>query len=120
MSDAPQARFDAPEHDRNRLVRFAYALRIDDDTAIGTFTPEATGGVGIIAAHAPVRGVAIDHRIHIAAGHAEEQTRRTQGLEVARAAPVRLRDDPYFKTLRLQHPANDGHSEAGMIDIGIP
>ncbi|MGY4433055.1 hypothetical protein ACVWWO_005532 [Bradyrhizobium sp. F1.13.1] len=33
--------------------------------------------------------------------------------------PVRLRDDADAKALRLQQPADDGHAEAGVVDIGI-
>src|ERR1700722_16343063 len=67
----------------------------------------------------PIRGVAIDHRIHVAAGHAEEQARCAQRLEVPGALPVRLRDDPDLESLRLQYAPDDCHTEAGMIDIGI-
>ena len=33
--------------------------------------------------------------------------------------PVRLRDDAYAIALALEHPSNDGHTKAGMINIGV-
>jgi hypothetical protein len=35
------------------------------------------------------------------------------------AVPVRLRDDADAKALRLQHAADHGHAEAGVVDIRV-
>ncbi len=111
---------DAAEHDRNRLVDLADSLRVDDDASIGTFAAETARRVGIVAAHAAIRGVAIHHRIHVSAGDAEKQARRAECRKVVSAAPIRLRDDADFEPLCLEHPADDGHAETGVIDVGIP
>ena len=66
-----------------------------------------------------VSGVAVDHRVHIAGGHAEEQVRFTQTHKVVFAVPVRLGDDPHAEALRFQHTATDRHAEARMVDIGV-
>ena len=55
----------------------------------GRLPPCPPGRVGIIAAHPAIRGVAIHHRIHVAAGHAEEQARRPQDSEIARCSANR-------------------------------
>ena len=119
MRDATQAGFDAADHDRYVAVRFAHALRIHDDGSIGTFAAFAAGRVGVIAADAAIRGVAIHHRIHVAAGHAEEQIRFAEPLEVLFRMPVGLRDDADAKSLSFEDPADDGHAEARMIHVGI-
>jgi hypothetical protein len=119
MRNAPQAGLDAAQHDGDGLEGLAQPLRIHDDASIGTPAAGAARGIGIVAAHPPVGGVAIHHRVHVAAGHAEEQPRRAQCLEVAGAAPVGLGDDADLEALRLQDPADDGHAEAGVIHIGI-
>ena len=75
------------------LIRLAHALRIDDHAAVRTLPAVALRRVGVIAAHAPVRGVAVHHRIHVAGGDAEEQIGLAQRLERCGAVPVRLRDD---------------------------
>ena len=56
-------------------VGLARALRIDDHAAVGSRAAVAVRRVGIVAADPAVRGVAIDHRIHVAGGDAEEQVR---------------------------------------------
>src|SRR5271167_4886663 len=119
MSDSPQTRFDAADDDGSAFVGFANALRVDDDAAIRTLAAHPSGRVRIVAAHPPLGGVAIDHRIHVAAGDAEEQARRPENLKACSALPIRLRNDPDLEALRLQYPPDDGHPKAGMIDVGI-
>jgi hypothetical protein len=119
MRDAPQTRLDAADDDGSVLIGLADALRVDDDAAVRALAPAAARCVSIVAAHPPIGGVAIDHRIHVAAGDAEEQARRTQLLEILGAMPIRLRDDADFEALSLQDPADDRHAEARMIDVGI-
>jgi hypothetical protein len=53
----------------------ATALRIDDDGAVRTPVGLAARRVGVVGTRLAVGGVAIDHRIHVAGGDAEEQVR---------------------------------------------
>ena len=85
----------------------------------GRLPPNASRRIGIVASHPPIRGVAVDHRIHVAAGHAEEQPRRAECGEIRRAVPIRLGDDAHFETLRLEYAADDRHAETRMIYVGI-
>ena len=78
----------------------------------GRLPPAPSGRVGIVAAHAPVRGVAVHHRVHVAGGHAEEQVGPAERGEGLGAVPVRLGDDADAEALGLQHPADDRHAEA--------
>jgi nitroreductase len=119
MRDATQRAFDAAEHDRHVAPGFLAALRVDDGRAVGPLAADVAGRVGVVAANLAVRRVAVDHRIHVAGGHAEEQVRLAQHLEGVGALPVGLRDDADAKALRLQHAADDRHAEARMVDVGI-
>ncbi len=119
MRDAPQRRLDAADDDRHVAERFARPLRVYDHRAVGATAADAAGGVGIVAAHAPLGGVAVDHRVHVAGGDAEEQVGAPEGAEVGGAVPVRLRDDADAKTLCLEDPPDDGHAEARVVDVGI-
>ena len=119
VRDATQAGFDAADDDRHVVERFAHALRVDDHRAIGSLAALAAGRVGIVAADAAIRGVAIHHRIHVAGGDAEEQVRLAEPFEVGGRAPVGLGDDADAESLRFQHAADDRHAEARMIDVGI-
>ena len=102
MRDAPQRGLDAADDDGHVLVGLAHPLRIDDDGAIGTLAALAARRVRIVAADALVGGVAIDQRIHVAGGDAEEQARRAQLAECIRAVPVRLRDDAHAQCPALR------------------
>ena len=110
---------DASDDDRRVLVGLAYALRIDEDAAVGPRARDAMGGVGIVAADAAIRRVAVHHRVHVAAGDAEEQFRLAEPREVARRVPVGLRDDADPEALRLEHAPDDRHAEARVIDVGV-
>ena len=119
MRDAAQRRLDAAEHDRHVRIGLAAALRVDDDGAVRPFAALAARRVAVVVAQAAVGGVAVDHRIHVAAGDAEEQVRLAQRLERLGALPVGLGDDADAKALRLQQAADDRHAEARMVDIGV-
>jgi hypothetical protein len=79
----------------------------------------AFGRVGVVGARLAVGGVAIDHRIHVAGSHAEEQVRLAERLESPRRQPVRLADDADAKTLRFEQPADQRHAEARVVDVGV-
>ena len=119
MCNAPQARLDAANDNGYGAIGFTQPLGIHDHASIGAPATLPAWRVRIIAAHPPIRGVAVDHGIHVAAGHSEEQARLAQGLEILGAAPVGLRDDANPKALRLQHAPDNGHTEARVIDIGV-
>ncbi len=119
VRDAPERRLDAADHDRHVLVRLPGALRVHDHAAVGPRAGHAVRGVGVVAADAAVRGVAVHHRIHVAAGDAEEQVRLAQAHEVAGRVPVGLGDDADAEALRLEHAADDGHAEAGVVHVGV-
>ncbi len=119
VRDAAQAAFDAAQDDGDVLERLAAALAVDDGGAIGPLAADVAWGVGIVAADLAVRGVAVDHRIHVAGGDAEEQVRLAQRLERIGALPIGLRDDADPKALRLERAADHRHAEARVIHVGV-
>jgi hypothetical protein len=72
MRNAAQRCFNSADDDRHVLERFTNALRIDDDGAVRALAAGAVRSVGIIAADAPLRGVAVNHGVHVAGGDAEK------------------------------------------------
>ncbi|MPM68793.1 hypothetical protein SDC9_115727 [bioreactor metagenome] len=119
MRNAAQAALNAAQHDGHVLVGLAAALAVDDGGAVRALAAHVAGRVGVVTADLAVRRVAVDHRIHVARRHAPEQVRTAQRLERLGALPVRLRDDAHAKALGLQHAADHGHAEAGVVHIGI-
>ena len=119
VRDAAQRRFDAADHDGHILVGLAGTLRIHDHAAVGARAGDAVRRIGVVAADPAIRGVAIHHRIHVAAGDAEEQVRPAEAHEVAGGMPVGLGDDPDAEALRLEHAADDGHAEARVVHVGV-
>ena len=77
MRDATQRCLDAADDYRHLAIGLARALRVHDHRTVGPLAADAARCIGIVATHAPVGGVAIDQRVHVAGGDAEEQPRRT-------------------------------------------
>jgi hypothetical protein len=102
VSDAPQARLDAAYHDRYVGVGLPRPLTVNDHAAVRASTGGSAGRVGVVAADASIGRVAVDHRVHVAGGNAEEQVRSTEPLEIVRTVPIRLGDDADAKTLRFE------------------
>jgi hypothetical protein len=119
MRDAAQAAFDAAEHDGRVREGFAAALAVDDGGTVGPLAAHVARGVGVVGADFAVRRVAVDHGIHVAAGHAPKQVGFAQGLEGLGAGPVGLGDDADPKTLVFQHAADHRHAKARVVHIGV-
>ena len=119
VGNAAQACLNAADHQRHITKGLAQTLTVDDDAAVGTFAALAARGVGVVAAHASIGRIAINHRVHVARGDAEEQVRTAERLERGRAAPVGLRDDAHAKALRLEKASDDRHAETGVVHVGV-
>ena len=119
VGNATQRSFDAPQNHRHIFERLTATLAVHDGRAVGPFATHVARCVGIVTADLPVRGVAVDHGIHIARGHTPKQVGFAQGLKGVSAGPVRLRNDAHPKTLVFQHAANHGHAETGVVYIRV-
>jgi hypothetical protein len=120
VGDAAERRLDAADDDRDVAVGLAGALGVDDDRAVGPLAGQPAGGIGVIRPHPSIGGVPVDHGVHVAGGDPEEQVGPPERLEGLGAGPVGLADDPDPEALGLQDAADDGHAEAGVVDVGVP
>ena len=114
-----QARLDAAQDHRHIFPGFFTALGVDQRGAVRAFARHVIRCVRIVMAQLTVGGITVDHRVHVAGGHAEEQVRFTQTHKVVFAVPVWLGDDPHAEALRFKHAAADGHTEARVVNVGI-
>ena len=73
VRDAAQAAFNATEHNGRLREGFAAALAVNNGSAVGPLTAHVARCVSVICADFAVRRVAVDHGIHVAAGHAPKQ-----------------------------------------------
>src|SRR2546430_7463142 len=107
MCNAPEGCFDAADNDRNVLECLTRTLRVDDYGAIWSLAAFTAWCVCVVAADAAIRGVAIDHGVHVAGRDAEEQVRSSECRECIGAVPVRLGDDADAKALCFENAADD-------------
>ena len=119
MGNATEGGFNATYNDGDILERFARTLRVDDDGTVWAFATLASWRVGIVTSDTAIRSVAIDHGVHVAGGDAEEQVRSAERGECVGAVPVRLGDDANAETLGFEDTADDGHTEAGVVNVRI-
>jgi hypothetical protein len=119
VGDSPQAGLDRADDDVAAGKGLATALRVDHQRAVRPPVGFAVRRVGIVGTWLAVGRVAIDHRIHVAGGDAEEQVRLAKGAEGSRRPPVGLADDADAEPLRLEQAADQRHAEARMVDVGV-
>ena len=119
VRDAPERRLDATQHDGHVAICFLAALRVDERAAVRPLAANPARRIGIVVTDFAIRRIAVDHRVHVAGRHAEEQVGFAQRFEGELRLPVRLRDDPDTKALRLEQPADNGHAKRRVIDVGV-
>ena len=119
MRDTAQGAFDSAQDHWGVFKRFFTALCVNNCSAIGALATNIARCVSIIATHFAISGVAINHRIHVASGHAKKQVWLAKGFKRLSTLPIRLGNNADPKTLIFEHPPDHGHTKAGMINIGI-
>ncbi len=82
MGDAAQRRLYATYDNRHLFESFFTALGIDQGGAVGPLAAYVSRCVGIVVAQLLVRGVAVDHGVHVARRHPVEEVRLAQTHEV--------------------------------------
>ena len=91
---APEACFNAAEHNGNIGKELPQDVGIDDGGVLGTQVVTPIGTVRVLASEATGSGVFVDHAVHASRRDAEEEPRSPQLLEVAEVAvPIGLRHD---------------------------
>ena len=94
VRQAAHGGFDTAQYDGHVGVEFLQNLGVNNAGVIGPHTGTAIGRVSVVATQSLVGGIVVDHRIHRSGRNAEEQTGRSQLLEVAEiTSPIGLWDD---------------------------
>ena len=120
VGQAAHGGFDAADDDRHVRPQALEYPGVNDGGIVGALPGAPAGRVGVVVADAAVGRVAVAHRVHRACGDAEEQARPPQLAEVAEVVlPVGLGDDGHLQPLGLQHPADDGRAEGGVVHVGV-
>ena len=119
VRDAAQGTFNAAQNNGGVFERLTAALAVNNRRPVRAFTRHIAWRVGVVTADFSVCGVAVDHGVHVAAGHAPEQIGLSQSLESLGTSPVGLGNDANPKALRFEHAADDRHTEAGVVNIGV-
>ena len=120
MGDAPQAGFNAAQHNGPGLFEVAA-----DQVGIGDHGPVRPPVVDpargqVVAFPFFSRGRVIgDHGIHAPAGHPPEQGRLAQPGDVV-SREVGLGNHPHPIADIGQHPADHGHAHRRGVNIGVP
>jgi hypothetical protein len=86
----------------------------------GTLVRFGVRRVGVVGADLAVGGVAIDHRIHVAGGDAEEQVRLAERPEIRFAeCQSGWLMMPTRKPCAFEQAADQRHAEARVVDVGV-
>ena len=97
-----------------------HPVGVDDG---GPVRPEARpvpGGVGVVVAALLGGGVVGHHGVDVAPVDEDPVPGPAQGGKGLRIPPVGLGEDGHPVALCLQHPADDGGAEGGVVHVGVP
>ena len=122
VREAPKRRLNAADHDGHVGKELLQPASVDGRRVVGSASGRGVRRVGVTRAPLPCGRVVVDHRIHVAAGHAEEEAgpaARGEVVREARFVPPRLRNDSHAKTARGEHPGNERHTESRVIDVRV-
>ncbi len=122
MREPPQRRLDAADHHRHVGEELLQLARIDGGRVIGSLSGRRVRRIGVRRAPLLAGRVMVDHRIHVAARHAEEEPRAAAGekvLEPAAFVPSRLGDDPHLVPPSGEQAADQRHAEGRVIDVRV-
>ena len=100
-------------------IRLAGPLAIGQRGPVRPPADLAAGAVGVVVADLAVGRVVVEHRVHVAGADGEAQPRPAERPPRLAGMPVGLAEDGHAIALGLQQPAQQGHGEAGMIDVGV-
>ena len=95
------------------------ALGVDDHRPVGAQPGPAVGRVGVVAADAPVAGVAVDHRVHVAGGDPPHQPGPAQGGEGSAERQSGWAMMPTRSPSASSRRPMSGRAEAGVVDVGV-
>ena len=119
VGESAEAGFDAAGDDGDAFVGFAGALAVGEGCAIGAAADTTARAVGIVVANFAIGRVMVDHRIHVAGADGVEQARAAERAPRLARMPIGLAEDRDAEAFVFEQPAEQGHGETRMIDVGI-
>ena len=69
MCNTPKASLDASYHDRHVWISFPASLGVNNDRPVGPAPTNVTWRIRIVVANFLIRGITINHGIHVACGN---------------------------------------------------
>ena len=93
------------------------AVAVHRDRAVGTQARTPAGGVHVRISPLARDGVVIDHAVDHAGGDQKAELWLAEALERLRAVVFRQTEHGHTVSRRLQHPADDGVPEGGVVHI---
>ena len=63
--------------------------------------------------------IVVDHGVHVAGTDQKAQARLTEHRDAGGVGPVGLADDAHFVAVRVEYAADDGHTKAGVVHVGV-
>ena len=79
----------------------------------------ATGGIGVGVAAMLGHRIVVDHGVHVAGTDEKAQARFAERGDAGGVGPVGLADDAHLIAVRVEYAANDGHTKAGVVHVGV-
>lgn len=119
VGQAAQACLDAADDDGSVLKRLADEVAVDRDGTIGTAPLFATRGIGVGVAAVLGHRIVVDHGVHVAGADEKAQARLAKHGDAGGVGPVGLADDAHLVAVRVEDAADDGHTKAGMVHVGV-
>ncbi len=119
VGQAAQTCLDAADDDGGVLERLADEVTVDRDGSVGTVTLLAAGGIGVGVAAVLGHRIVVDHGVHIAGADQKAQARLAEHGDAGGVGPIGLADDAHLVAVCVEYAADDGHTKAGMVHVGV-
>ena len=119
MGNTAQAGFNTTNNNRNVFKRLAATLGINGDCAVGALAAFIVGRISIVVAQLFIRGVAVNHGVHVAGRHTKIQIGLAQLHKVVFILPVRLGNNAHPVTVCFQQAPDDCHTKTGVVHVRV-
>src|SRR5690606_13849371 len=119
MGEAPQAGFNAADHNGRLRERLAQSLCIDDCGPVRPLAGKPPRRVGVVTARFLVARIVVHEGIHVPPCDTEEKHWFSELLETLDAVPVWLINHADSKPVFFEQTTYDGHAKTRMIDIRV-
>ncbi len=119
VGQAAEAGLDAAGDDRHASVRLPRPLAIGQGGPVRPAAGLPAGAIGVVVADLAGGRVVVQHRVHVAGTDGEAEPGPAERPPGVARMPVGLAEDRHAEALGLQHPPQQGHRKARMVDVGV-